>query len=326
MGKKVSARFIGMFVLGALALALLMVVVLGSRDLFRKTYKYVLFFDGSVNGLRVGALVKMRGVPVGSVDKILLSLGGNLADVRNASGRVMVPVIVNLEVDMIKSAAPPQARQLSDDAFIPHAVSRGLRGQLANESFVTGILYISLDMYPGTTANLMLPQGAPYQEIPTIPTPLQQAQQVISDVMEKLEQVDFPALITSLNATLVAVKDFAGSPQMKAATESLKQSSDNLSRAADSIRVLADDLHHEIKPISASVRTASDNAARTLEQANKTLVIVQDALEPGSPLAYQLNTTLNQVSAAAQSMKELTDLLDRNPSALVRGTSSENSK
>ena len=42
-------------------------------------------------------------------------------------------------------------------------------------------------------------------------------------------------------------------------------------------------------------------------------------IEPESPLAYQLTQTLQDLSSAAIAVHELADMLQRNPSVLVRG-------
>ena len=67
MNHRVSPMLIGAFVLGALLLAVMAVVVIGSGRYFRRTSPFVLYFPGSVNGLREGAAVKFRGVEIGSV-------------------------------------------------------------------------------------------------------------------------------------------------------------------------------------------------------------------------------------------------------------------
>jgi hypothetical protein len=36
------------------------------------------------------------------------------------------------------------------------------------ESFVTCVLYVVLDQYPGTPAEFVQPQGSRYREIPTV--------------------------------------------------------------------------------------------------------------------------------------------------------------
>ena len=74
MNKKISPTLMGAFVVGALALLVIAIIALGSGRLFRKTYEFVLFFQGSVNGLNVGAPVKYKGVEIGSVTDILLQL------------------------------------------------------------------------------------------------------------------------------------------------------------------------------------------------------------------------------------------------------------
>jgi paraquat-inducible protein B len=60
MSKKVSPTLIGAFVVGALALLIVAVIAFGSGQLFPKTQEFVLYFDGSVNGLRIGAPVKFK--------------------------------------------------------------------------------------------------------------------------------------------------------------------------------------------------------------------------------------------------------------------------
>ena len=75
MNKKISPTLIGVFVVGALALIVIAILVFGSGRLFRQSRDFVLYFDNSVNGLRVGAPVKFKGVEVGSVKDIRLQLG-----------------------------------------------------------------------------------------------------------------------------------------------------------------------------------------------------------------------------------------------------------
>jgi paraquat-inducible protein B len=72
MSKPGNKRLIGVFVLGAIALLVIAVVVLGSGKFFRKTFRAVCFFEGSVGGLSVGAPVVFNGVRIGSVTDVVL--------------------------------------------------------------------------------------------------------------------------------------------------------------------------------------------------------------------------------------------------------------
>ncbi len=74
MGKRVNPATVGAFVLGAIGLILVAVVVFGSGHLFRKTHEFVIYFAGDINGLRVGAPVKFKGVEIGMVQRIKLRL------------------------------------------------------------------------------------------------------------------------------------------------------------------------------------------------------------------------------------------------------------
>ena len=72
MAKQANRMMIGGFVVLAVILMAASLVVFGSGKFFQKTNKYVLYFDESVTGLSVGAPVLFKGVPVGSVTKIIL--------------------------------------------------------------------------------------------------------------------------------------------------------------------------------------------------------------------------------------------------------------
>src|SRR5271157_688368 len=97
MAKRANPAFIGTFVIGAIALAVAAVALLGSHTLFRQTHQFVCFFDGNVNGLRVGAAVKFKGVEIGEVRQILLSLNAASGPVNLGNSSVIkIPVIIEL--------------------------------------------------------------------------------------------------------------------------------------------------------------------------------------------------------------------------------------
>ena len=60
MSKEVNRIAIGGFVVGAIGLAILAILVFGSGRFFQQKTIQVLFFEGSVQGLNIGAPVKFR--------------------------------------------------------------------------------------------------------------------------------------------------------------------------------------------------------------------------------------------------------------------------
>src|SRR5579872_3487584 len=154
MGKRFSPTLVGGFVLSSIALAVIGLVVLGSGRFFTGKTNYVLYFDRDVNGLRVGAPVKFRGVDIGTVDAILLSLRGLDTQSKNAVPNVKIPVVIDIDSKKIESRGAED--DLSDPDVMRHAIALGLRGTLNMQSFVTGVLYIDLDMHPGTEAKFSM--------------------------------------------------------------------------------------------------------------------------------------------------------------------------
>src|SRR5439155_9984162 len=160
--------------------------VLGSGTLFKKSHKFICFFRGSLNGLNVGAPVKVRGVQIGSVAEIRLRLDpsdGRFKAERGVLGSL--PVILDVDESQLT------ARGGTGEALKPEElngmIKHGLRAQLGTESLLTGLLYIEVDLHPGTPLKLMLePGSSPYLEIPTIPTNLQQVQDTAMKALAKL--------------------------------------------------------------------------------------------------------------------------------------------
>lgn len=324
MGNRFSPKFVGAFVLGALALIALSVMLLGSGHWFTHSPEYVLYFKGSVNGLRVGAQVKVRGVPIGTVTQIRLSFDPAAEAAYRATHRdaILIAVVIEIDLEQLAGLGAIRINELNNPDAVREAVKRGLRAYLGTESLVTGLLFVALDFKPGSPANLILPPNSGYREIPTIPTALEEAQEDVTVALEKLRKVDFEALLTSLTETLDALRQLVGSPRTQAVVDSLTRTTDSLDRTSNSFRVLADSLHGEIAPLSKNLERTSDTANAALEQAKETLATIQTTVDSESPLGYQLHETLVQISEAARQIRELAELLQRNPSAIVRGKSS----
>ena len=74
MSKPANPLAIGAFLVGAIILAVIAVLVFGGGQFLKKKMQYVIFFDSALNGLNVGAPVKLQGVQIGTVKEISLEL------------------------------------------------------------------------------------------------------------------------------------------------------------------------------------------------------------------------------------------------------------
>ena len=189
MSKIANKTLIGVFVVGAVMLLIFSLIIFGSGRFFRKTNTYVLFFEGSVKGLSVGAPVTFRGVKIGTVKDISLMYD-------STNRLAFIPVIIETQPYLIKGS--PLKRQ-SDN--IQYLINAGLRAQLDMQSFLTGQLAVVLDFLPDKPARI-LGKMKEYVEIPTVSSPFGELQKNIVDIPLKDIANNLQESMYSLNVTL----------------------------------------------------------------------------------------------------------------------------
>jgi paraquat-inducible protein B len=311
MSKRPSPAMIGVFVLGALGLGVLAIVLLGSGRLFRETVPFVLSFTGSVNGLNVGAPVKFKGVEIGSVTDLRLTLGEG-----TAAPATRIPVLIEIDQEKVESQG---ARvDLWDPAVVKGLIDSGLRGQLNAQSLVTGLLFIELDFHPDTTAEFAI-SGGPYLEIPTVPTVLQRAQSALGEIIGDIQAAKLAPLIENATQAVVGINKLVNLPDTERAVASLDETLASMREAMTALKVASLSLDKRAGEIGGSVAQFTSDMRTALVQMRATLKTVDGFVEPSSPLSVRLNATLEEISNAARSVRILADYLERNPAALVRG-------
>ncbi len=324
MSKKASKTLIGGFVLGAVALLIAGVFVFGSGKFFRDTFKYVMFFQGSIKGLNVGAPVMFQGVKIGSVTEI--SLVYNSSD-----DSIYIPVIIDTEAEKISGVTANR-----DPGNIENAIDRGLKAQLQIQSIVTGQLLVALDFFPDKPVR-RIGLVKEYPEIPTVPTTLQELSKTIQDfpvreLFEKLNLAvdgiqrlvnssDARESVAALNQTLKDVQQLVNSlnttiePLMTSLTMTSDTARETLARAEKTL-----DLREgPAAEVIANMNETLGAARHTLAQSEKTLSSIQGMMSQDSPVIAEFESTLRDLSDAARSVRALADYLERHPESLLRG-------
>ena len=268
-----------------------------SRDnAHEKTYlhkeRYLLFFEGSVRGLTVGAPVMLRGIAIGKVLDIQLQL--SVEDLQ-----FHIPVLIEVEPERIAVSGDRGA--LDETGMIRQLVAKGLRAQLKTGSLITGQLYVELDFYPDALYAVLAREGD-YEVLPTISGSLEALTNKVTAILDRLDAFPFDRIGKDLTDTLAGASEIVNSA-------ALKQGIVELEKSLAEIRALAEQLNTGIAP----------ELAETLRQTTATLQGVRRMIEEGSPMSVELRRSLNEVSGAARSLKVLTDYLERHPEALLRG-------
>jgi paraquat-inducible protein B len=318
MAKRISPTAIGAFVVASFAILIVVLVVVGSGRLFQKPIKFVCMFQGDLNGLKIGAPVKFRGVQIGTVSAIKLKLAPSEGQLKPDVKGFRLPVILELDRSMV--AGSGGTGEALGEAGFQDMLQRGARAQLNVESLLTGLLYVSLDIHPGSKLDLVLvPGSSPYREIPTIPTTMEAFQEKATSALTDFDKIDFHAMAASITDAANSIKALTSSPDLMATLSGLKETTKNLNETLTSIRTAVNNANAKVNPLITQLEHNSDEVNLTLKQTRAALLQLQATLDPDSPLAVRLNQALDQFSDTAQSIGELTDYLQQNPSSLVRG-------
>jgi paraquat-inducible protein B len=318
MGRRISPTAIGIFVFGSFVLAIAAIVVVGAGNFFKQPVRFVCMFSGNVNGLRVGAPVKFRGVQIGTVEQIKLVLAPGEGELRPGIKDLRLPVIIGIDRSLITQRGGT-GFALSQEGF-QSLLSKGLSAQLEAESLLTGLLYVDLDLRPNTQPSLSLVAGSGnLPEVPTVPTTMEAIQQQATEAIAKLDKVDLKGLVDSIRLAANSIQGMTGNPALRKTLETLPETVANLDKTLSTMRVAIDNMNQEIDPMSASFRKSSEALNATMTDTRATLTQLQAMLDTDSPLVVNLNQALDQFSDTAHSIQELTDYLQRNPASLVRG-------
>ena len=247
---------------------------------------FVMYFQGSLRGLSVGATVDLRGIDIGEVKRLGVEYD-------RVAGMLRFPVEVDIFPQRIhnRPRVPGRSNQtgdqsaIGDHTMIDSMVAHGMRAEIKSGSLLTGQKYVSVDVVKGAP-----PERVDWSEHPPIfPTAsggLDEIQDSIGSIAKKLDRVPFDQLSSRLMATMTAL-------------EQTLKSTDHL-------------MHNVDDSIAPQVNA-------TLKEAQEAMRNAKEALSSGAPLQNDLGSTLLELSRAARSVSALADYLERHPEALIRG-------
>src|SRR5262249_2228764 len=315
--KRANPAVIGGFIVGAVVLALVGAMILGSGKLLAETIKCVLYFEGAIQGLYVGAPVNFRGVKVGSVTSIKMQFDRQNFDIR-------IPVIVEFP----KGAGSPMEMLHADPRTSKDAlaalIERGLRAQLQTDSLVTGQLFIQLDLPPAMSPEVG-PKEATFDpatkllEIPTVPTTLQEVSNTIRRVFDKLAELPLEEMLRSFEGTLLGINRLVNAPELQEAIHNLNvtltgmqqvlQQADtqvthvasSATTALESVNKAATDIRQLVQHIDKQLGQVASSATTTFGQVGK---LTQTVNAQALALATSLSQTAEGALQAIERMRE----------------------
>jgi paraquat-inducible protein B len=355
---RANPKLIGAFVIGAVALVVVGVLLLGGAEFLTEKRTFVAYFEGSVKGLNVGAPVEFQGVRVGSVTDIQLQF-------LTAENEFRIPVFIQIEPGRMSQVG--QHVEAKGQLLKP-LIDRGLRAQLEMQSIVTGQLAVQLGFHPDTPIRLVGDGKVP--EIPTMPTTMQEVAQTVTQALTEIRQLPISQLIGHLAESAQGINSIINSPEVKdlirsmsgtakvaeqsvhsvdehaeqvtarlkdtleAATALLRDSqqlirrvdtqvvpmSTGIQKSLDALRGTMQDGQQLLRHVDARVTPMADNLMETSTRLRATIARLQQVVDGDVVKVLQdTNKTLQEFSGTARSFRLLADYLERNPDSLVYG-------
>ena len=302
--KQANPTLVGAFVLGGLALVAGGVLFFGGGRLFSDLDRYLIYFDGSVNGLQVGSPVKLQGVEVGQVVSIHA-----IAD--TAHWEVSTETLIEIDRARFDQRGPRITDPVEREKSL---IAGGLRARLDVQSLITGQLYVSLLVLPGSEARMIGPPDKPYPEIPAVPSTSQEVQRVVRGAVEKFEQLPIEDIFHKIDEILAGVNRILNQARLE---ETVANLNDTISEARGAIG----DVRRVLRSVDGQIAPVAESAISTLDEARRALEAAQSTVSPESAVAYRLSETLAELSGAARALRELAVYLERNPNSVVFGRS-----
>lgn len=317
---KNASLAIGTFIIGALILVFIALIFFSGGKLFSHKKKVIMYFEGSVQGLQVGAPVKLKGVVLGEITDIRINFenDGN-------------PLTTAVTADLVMARVSRKGIEV-DKAFLAEAIQNGLRAQLNFQSFLTGLLYVELDFFPDSPLKLYNFQDDDL-ELPTVATEFEK-------IAKNLQEMNVKGLIGNLDNLIIDINKIV-------ASGTIQETLGSINSAALAVDKTATNLDKEIGLLSKNVNAAStqlnvllksvnsqnpslaqqlsDNLLalqKSLDQLTQTTKSLNHTFSEDAPLVNQLNTTLQDISNSARAFRNLSETLEQQPEAIWRGRKS----
>lgn len=345
MSKPVNPVAIGGFLIGGLVLLIIAILVFGGGQFFKPKIHWVVYFDTSLNGLNVGAPVKVQGVEVGLVKEIELQFD-------RKQQRLWKPVVLEIEPWRMASA-DGQPLQLSlftgkeRMEELRRLIDAGLRARLEVQSILTGLLYVDLDFHPHQPSRLTGLNYKDMPEIPSIPPTVDEVITTLEDVVKKIRGIPLEDMMADMAATLADIRKLVGSEETRKSQQALSHALadaqnilakldqklpslvNHMDRTIDSIGTASQDISKTARETSSVLKDMKDHAAPVMKTAEQTLIQASEAMASTKAAAENLSDTTANDSAlqdsmaelrkAAQSLRTLTDYLQRHPDSILYG-------
>jgi ABC-type transporter Mla subunit MlaD len=296
MSRKANYYRIGVFVIIGFVITVVGIVVFGARGFFRAKTIQETYFNQSVQGLEVGAPVKIQGVQVGAVKEI--SFVFNYYKTNYTYVLVRFEVYPELVGEWKTLGGMPTEEET--EKILNDLIEKGLRLQLAS-SGLTGVGFLNfIYLDPKQHPPLKIDWEPKYFSIPSAPGTITVVTQAIENLTRKLEAIDVKGITDNVNQVLV-----------------------NTNKAIEDAQIAV--VSRDIQRVLGSFHTTSKNLNSIMEskEVRRSLKDLSEALAnintTSSKFPTEVEQILENIKQTSENIRELTETAKRYPSWILFG-------
>ena len=253
---------------------------------------YLIEFEQSIRGLRVGAPVEYRGTRVGTVVEAPANviIDGKPAHFR--AKNTAVPVLIKVEYGRLYHITSVAKEYW--ETSVNEWIENGMRASLKPGNLLTGAVYVDFDFYTDTPKS-ELKKLAQYDVFPSVSSGITVLADQVSDVLNKVNNLKIEDSLAKMQTT------FSEYQALASEMRTLLKSPDTQN--------LPGDFNHNLEKITKSM----EQFEITMRQFDKTMASYQ----AGSQMHYQLEQTLLQIKRLTEEFQPLTRGLNEQPNMLI---------
>jgi paraquat-inducible protein B len=254
---------------------------------------YLLYFEETVRGLKVGAPVEFRGIRIGTVKDI--SIKGELD-----TAQVHIPVLIEIEPDRVifDERRLPQQRKAREeqlgataDLMIDRMINNGMRARLVPGNLLTGQLFVEFDIYPDG----------------------------LTSILNKLNALPIDEIGRNLKLASEGANRLVNDEAIVDAADQLGSSLKKMDRLLTTLNREAGPLLQNFGKVGSEARLLIGELRNSIEQVEATFASAEDIMSDQGPIGSEFRRALEEISAAARSVRTMADYLERHPEALLKG-------
>ena len=314
---------LGLFLILTFVIACFLFVAFGLFDYGQKKVQIVTLFGESVQGLEIGSTVQLRGVPIGRVKDITISMEDKL-------------IRVDMEIDINKvrmqALGGKVETEVTEENFyelMRNEISKGLCAQIQMTGITggksIGFDYAAKDIKIQTFAKPGFNADGIFY-IPSRPSAMIDLRNRLFLTLEKVAAIDFKGISERTEKLLTSAEKLVSNPELTSAISNLDDLTDELNKSVKSI-------NQSLTP--ETINTLTKNSQETLAAIKKMVEVLQKEIEKAkidkttqalrsagdtiSDNRQLIQDSLIRLGTALDRLSELLQTIEEDPQAFIHG-------